>query len=68
MRKNEILALVTTAAVMALVLVGFLAFDADLGQEPTQEELAPEQHALQEDAPSQVQRPTPSEVGEIDEP
>jgi len=41
---------VTTAAVMALVLVGFLALNMDLGQEPAQEDLRPEQHALQEGA------------------
>lgn len=58
MQRNEILALVMTAAIMALALVGFLAYTVEL----VPDDLRPEQYALQKDAPAQVQQPASGAV------
>lgn len=68
MRKNQIYALLTAALLLILVFLGMQFVDSSWRSEPTTTAVAPRDHDLVEEGPSQVQEPVPSEVGEINEP
>ncbi|MCT7377406.1 hypothetical protein [Chelativorans salis] len=65
MRRKDLYVLVVTAVVVALLLVGFFVIN---GGWPTAGNVAPDYHALEEEAPEDVQRPVPSETGDIHQP
>lgn len=63
-KRRELTALIITAVVAVLVILGFFYFDL-----PARDgEVPPESHNIVEDAPEEVQDPPPSAVGDIDEP
>ncbi|WP_159590909.1 hypothetical protein [Chelativorans xinjiangense] len=65
MPRKDLYVLIVTGAVLALVFAGFLAIT---GGWPAAGNVAPDYHALEEEAPEDVQRPVPSETGDATEP
>ncbi|MCR4264701.1 hypothetical protein [Nitratireductor sp. ZSWI3] len=63
--RREVAALIFTALIAVLVLLGFYYFELP---EQRLGDVAPEQHNVKEDTPEEVQDPPPSAVGDIDEP